>query len=187
MSNYIEHLEYYLGKVNQTFEPIGLVDKRPFQVLSFRGTPVPEATTIATAGLSGHILEQPRGPKIRQEFVACTYHKNANEEFAGIIDHVGRQILLEHKALLRGEVLGPAGPIVPGSTLEALLCASPWYWEDDGFSRYSGLTPAVLIVWLVPISCDEANFIQNNGIDVFEDLIAKREPDLFDLGRLSIV
>lgn len=185
MTDFIGHLEAYLGRVQKRFEPARDEDRRPFQVLSFDGMPFRESTTIVTAGLGAHVLDQPKGPAVRQELVGCAYRAEADERFAGLVDLVGRDMLQSHKAVLRGQVIGPGGPLVRGATVEALLCASPWYWPE-GFERYDGMQPPVLIIWLVPITASEAAFVRERGIDAFEELVEKHEPDLLDLQRSPI-
>jgi|ERR1051325_1815693 hypothetical protein len=182
----IDHLEEHLGAPARTFEPLSPRDHRPFQVISFEGTPFPDATTLVTAGLSARPREQSKGHNIRQELVAATYRSRDEEELAAVVDAIGREVLTRDSALLRGEVVGPAGPIFAGSTIEAFAYTSPWYWSDE-FSRFSGLSPAVLMIWLLPLTTAEAGYVRQHGIDRFEVEINEQVPDLLDFRRPSIV
>ena len=186
VQGFIDHLEHYLGPVWRRFSPVRPEDERLFQVLSFPGAPFPDSVTITTAGLSGHVLPQPRKRSVRQELVACT-RQEAAADLAAVVDLIGREVLASHRALLRGQVLGPAGPLVEGATVSAMVCATPWYWPE-GFERFEAVkSAAVLLVWLVPVTAPEAELIRRQGVDTFEEIVSRADPDLLDLGRASIV
>ena len=184
-STYLEHLERHLGPIGQKIVSADPGARMGFQILSFQGKPFTESTTIVTAGLGGHVMRQASGREIRQELVVCSYRENADVFFAGVIERVARQLVDTHVSLQRGQVIGPRGPLVKGSALEAVVCCSPWYWEES-FSRFDGLNPPVMLVWLVPISPGEAEYIRRFGIDAFEVLLAAEEPDLLDLNRSEL-
>lgn len=99
---------------------------------------------------------------------------------------VAHDLISTHRALLRGEVIGPRGPIVAGSVLEAYYCALPVYFKD-GLATFRGTVPGTVIIWVVPISHAEAHFVWEHGWQKFEDLLIARDPDLMDLRRNSLV
>jgi hypothetical protein len=62
-------------------------------------------------------------------------------------------ILSKHKALLRGDVIGPSDPIVPGVSVNAIYAAIP---DVDGFATYSYTTPPTVFVRVIPLHGTEA-------------------------------
>ena len=49
----------------------------------------------------------------------------------GILQQVGLGVLAAERPLLRGEVVGPNGPLLPGSAMEAFYLALPVYLPDE--------------------------------------------------------
>ena len=107
-------------------------------------------------------------------------------EIASVLHAVAAELLEKHVALPRGQVIGPRGPLVPGSSLEAIACLSPWYWPDS-FASFQEGSRITVMVWLVPIYPAEAEFIRKAGVDAFEARISEIDPDLLDLRRAPIV
>lgn len=74
---------------------------------------------------------------------------------------------------------------VENTCMEHILLLSPIFWE-----KYSPLIDKDEIVsWLllVPISTEEAKYIQNHGVDQFETLMEEKKVDISDYKRKSIV
>ena len=142
---------------------------------------------VLDLGLSHH--EHPgstQGKLIRQEFIMIVPESLTQESpVPGILQKVGGEVLERGEALLRGEVIGPKGPIFSGSQLEALYSAIPVYLPDEfGVCHCDGME--VLIFWLVPITHDEAHCVLNKGWRAFENQLITQQPDLCDLSRGSI-
>lgn len=75
-------------------------------------------------------------------------------------------------------------PYVSDTTVKHILLMQPVFWE-----KYS---PCVLdgniVAWLlaIPISDDERNYIDQNGIDKFDAFLEKSNIDLIDLHRNNV-
>lgn len=71
--------------------------------------------------------------------------------------------------------------------MEAIYATSPFYFPS-AFEVFepAGLGP-VNITWLIPVLREEGKFIQEQGWEAFEELIATKEPDLVDMERPSLV
>jgi hypothetical protein len=93
---------------------------------------------------------------------------------------------MRNRALLRGEVLRPRGPLVPGSRMEGFFVAAPVYFPDE-FAVLREDGHIVVIAWLVPIATAEAGFILEYGSEAFEKRLDRWNPDLTDWYRESIV
>ena len=66
--------------------------------------------------------------------------------------------------------------------MEALYVAHPTYFPDE-FGECSSGGHAMRILWLVPISRPEAQYVRDRGWSAFEDQLVERQPDLTDLLR----
>lgn len=181
-STLIDHLERYLGPIHSG-APLGA----GVQGVLFPDRPFRGSTTFTTLGLSNHLLSQERGPQVRLEFVlAC---RNAVvDAFSplSVLADISEHAVAAHSAPARGTVIGPRGRFFPESTMEALYCAEPVYF-DDGLTKFSGFPQPFLLVWLVPIAPVEAAFVRSHGWSRFEDVLAETQPDLLDLLRLPAV
>lgn len=100
----------------------------------------------------------------------------------GILQDVALEARTAQLAILRGDVIGPRGPIVSGSEMEALYATTPNYFPV-GFGTCSEGSIAIAISWLVPISHGEAHFVMNRGWSAFEDLLSETQPNLVDIFR----
>jgi hypothetical protein len=99
---------------------------------------------------------------------------------------VAKDLLEKHRALRRGDVLGPAGPIKPGASAQGFYCTGPSFC-DDAFAVFEKSDPATVFVWLVPVAHTEIHYIWSHGWSAFEDLLVEKDPDLWDLERPSAV
>ncbi|WP_082306870.1 suppressor of fused domain protein [Bacillus sp. FJAT-27245] len=90
-------------------------------------------------------------------------------------------------AFLRGDVIGPYGPIFDGSNLETIYVTSPGYFPDSFDTFKEDNTKTIIMAWLIPITSEEAEFIRKNGWEEFEVKLEVSDPDLIDLNRKSIV
>ncbi|MEU5260412.1 suppressor of fused domain protein [Amycolatopsis sp. NPDC021455] len=183
----IEHLEARLGLITGGWSKDEEGRPREFRVAAFAEGVIPGARSFSTIGLSRHDLVSPRsGRKLRLELVAGERGGPGAEYLPGLVGQVADELLASHRALLRGDVVGPRGPLVPGSRMEAWYAAAPVYY-DDGFAGVDlddGNRAA--IVWLVPISRREAEFVSANGRREFENELIKHDPDLLNLHRLEL-
>ena len=109
----------------------------------------------------------------------------APDRVVSLLHQVGTMALGSRRALLRGDVIGPAGALVPESELTALYVTMPVYFPTE-FGTYTAPDGDVVIAWLVPITTREADFISDQGWDRFEDQLAEQDPDLIDFQRSAI-
>ncbi|MEV7404891.1 suppressor of fused domain protein [Streptomyces sp. NPDC091267] len=72
------------------------------------------------------------------------------------------------------------------SAAAALYAALPVYFDDDFFSVTIENGSDVAIVWLVPITSAEADFVRVKGWQAFEQALAAQDPDLVDIDRAGL-
>jgi hypothetical protein len=182
--NLIDHLEQYLGRIERGWSKDADGRSVPFNVALFDGDPLDEAQALTTTGLSHTPLRLNDGRRVRMEFVMLFSKAFGPRNLPGVLQQVGLEALSSDRAPVRGDVLGPRGVLVPSTRFEALYVSIP-VWLPDGFHAFEppeGGEPVVL-VWLVPITAREAEYVRSHGWDAFEDRLVEQQPDLLDLDR----
>lgn len=150
-------------------------------LLRVDGAPCDEATTIVTAGL-GDLVEH----RLHEELVVACWSDGPVDDLTLVVEFLVRQ-LAEGREPLYGDVIGPAGPIVPGTAMEAVYVCEPTYFPP-GFAHFvSSKGCDIRTRWLVPIYAAEAHAVGSKGAGFFEDLLVERDPDLLSLHRPSVL
>lgn len=183
MGSLIAHVEESLGKLDSgwSFEK----GSNQIQVARFANQPFEGATTYVTLGLSNNLLPMPQGREVRQELVFTAYDNFPAEQIASFMLTFCDYILSRKRALLRGDVVGPSDPIIPGVAANAIYAAIPVVFNER-FHTYNDSSPPTVMVWLLPLVGEEASFVKQNGWNQFEDLLEAEDPDLWDLNRPAI-
>lgn len=187
----IEHLERRLGPVQGGWNKGPGGEPMPFQIVRCSGGDVlPDVTSYATAGLADHPL--PTGDPdrhVHHELLICVDDEQSDGPFPAILQQIAGMLMGGDSALLRGEVLGPYGPVVEGSAMEAFYAAAPVLF-DDGFAVVEpggdGRRFEIVVIWLAPIGKAEAAFVDERGWEAFEEELVRQQPDLTDLRRPEI-
>jgi hypothetical protein len=161
--------------------------RMPFQVVQFDGAPAARAVTFATLGISSHLLESEKtGREIRQEYLMTCLTGQRDWNIPAVLQQFGAENTRRRRAVLRGEVFGPRGPLFPQSQMTALYAAIPVYFSDELHSVIIGVDKEVVLVWLVPLHTSEAELVRRVGWRSFEERLAETEVDLCDLSRPAI-
>jgi hypothetical protein len=186
MTTLIEHFERVLGPIHTGWavDPDGV--SMPFQIVRFSGGSDTDSVGYATVGLNRYPLSSPAsGRSIRQELMMLVSDSLSPELIVSLLWQVGSMALSARRPLLRGDVIGPAGPLFPQSNLTALYVTMPVYFSDE-FATFVSDDGEVVISWLVPISTQEADFVMRRGWDAFEDELVEQDPDLVDFARFGM-
>lgn len=181
--NLVEHLERTLGPISAgwSVDPDGV--EMPFQIVRFARGSDAGSVGYSTLGLSWRALPSPTSRcHIRQELLMLAPGSLTPDHVASLLLQVGASVIGTEQALLRGDVIGPAGPLVPGSELTALYATMPSYFPTE-FATFSGDHGKIVIAWLVPIADSEADFVSTYGWEAFEDRLVEQNPDLVDFHR----
>jgi suppressor of fused protein SUFU len=187
MTSVPDHLERYLGQIRRGWSTDSAGQAIPFQVVEFEHGPFDQTAAFATLGLGRQPLHsRVSGRHIQHELVMAARLGGSNSFLPGIVIDCGLAVIASGTALLRGDVIGPRGPIAPGSEMEALYASNPVYFPD-GFEVVDDGNGTTVFVWLVPISRAEAEYVRQHGWEAFEQLLDEKQPNLVDLGRRSIV
>ena len=100
----------------------------------------------------------------------------------GIIQQAAMDALESGNAYLRGDIIGPRGPLLPRSKLEALYVSVPVYFPESFATVIDG-SHQIVLAWLVPISQRESAYVSSLGWSAFEDRLTELDPDLTDIYR----
>jgi hypothetical protein len=159
----------------------------PFNVVDFATGPRPHSVTFSTLGLSKVPLHaQTARTHVYEELVIVVPDSLRVGPVPGILQQIGQEAIVKEQAVLRGDVIGPRGPLFTAdSPMQALYAALPLCFPDE-FATYREGDHDVVMVWLIPITHQEAGFVRVHGWSRFEDELAKADLDLSDLGRQTL-
>lgn len=181
-----EHFERFLGPISRGWSTDADGNKMAFQIVQFSGGSDPGSVAFSTLGLSRHALQSPvSGRSIRHELLMLAPGSFPADRVVSLLEQVGTMTLGSHRPLLRGDVIGPAGALVPGSDLTALYVTGPVYFPDD-FAIARSRDGDVVVAWLVPISTAEAQYVGRHGWQQFEEELVAHDPDLVDFERAGL-
>lgn len=180
-----QHLERHLGPIARGWGGYTGV-LAGTQVCVFEDSPVPDVTTYSTLGLSDHILNLPRGRKVRQELLLAVLRRFESADLAKLLVHVAEQLLGCHRALLRGELVRLGNPIAKGCRCEDLYVSLPVVFPSN-LATCSDTQPPTVFGWLVPLHPEESSFVASRGWSEFEQELERVDPGLFDLHRPPII
>ncbi len=182
-----EHLEAFLGTIRGGWSKDADGRKVPFSVAEFPNGPRPGMVTFSTLGLSKIPLHaQTEFTHVYEELVIVVPDSLRVGPVPGILQDIGREAIAQGRAVLRGDVIGPRGPLFSSdSQLEAFYAANPLCFPDE-FANYREGDRDVVLVWLIPISGKEADFVRAHGRSRFEDEVVKAAVDLTDLRRRTL-
>ncbi len=180
----IEHLESHLGEMSGGWKDPNR--ENAIMVAGFFGQPFKDINTYSTIGLSEHRLVTATGIYIHQELVCTAYRNFAGEKIASFLSTFAESVVSSHKALLRGDVVGPSGPVILGSHLNSVYVAVPMIFPGS-FEVLDAAVPGIAFSWVIPIHENEARFVRTNGWERFEEILEEKDPELWDLHRESVV
>jgi hypothetical protein len=182
----LDHFERHLGLLTGGWKATNLQsDESEIRVIRFPRTPYLGATTFATVGLSDHVVTLSGGRTVRQELLFATRDEHPTVQVASFLLTFASFIKSNSLVLLRGDVVGPSAPLIPGVAANAVYASVPVIFPP-GIETYRGTSPATVVVWLIPLMKSEAEFIRGSGWSRFEDLMEEKDPDLLDMNRSPV-
>lgn len=171
------HLETHLGRIVR-----GWGDDGDIQVVMFSNEPEPGVNTYCTLGLSSTPLPMADGRGVRQEFLVSVFDTYDGEQVASLLLTFADYVRQQRRALLRGDVVGPSAPVVPGTQARALYAAIPVFFPDQ-FATFHGSEPPTVFVWLIPQPANEAEYVKRVGWERYEDRLEAEGVDFWSLDR----
>jgi len=179
----LRHVEKWLGPMGPAQHKVH--DSRVLTA-RFPNKPVAGVDTQVTLGLSNQELTQASGRGIRQELVVSARSSYDPGKVASFLVTLAEWVSRRKRALQRGEVIGPQGPVIPGVKANAVYVAQPAHlppelsvYQEDGWT--------VVIAWVLPIVAIEAAFVRSHGWRAFEERLETIDAELWDLDRAPLV
>lgn len=176
-NNIVQHLESHLGEIAGGWGHAGEI-----QVVQFPDQPQPGVVTYSTLGLSSTPLQMNQGRTVRQELLVSVDSSFEARSVASFLVTFAEYVRAQNRALLRGDVVGPSGPLIPGERASAVYASVPVFFDDD-FATYRGSSPPTVLVWLIPLPREDAEFVKAQGWESFEDKLESAAVDFWDLNR----
>ena len=178
-----EHLENTLGPIEHGWTVDSSGKKIPFQIIQF-----PERngfSYFSTLGLSNSLLLSAKsGRRMRCELLMLA---KPNDPAPSLLQQVGCEMIQAGAIPLRGEVIGPRGPMISGSQMTCLYVSAPAYLPESFTVCADEELGEVIFIWLVPIHSAEADFVREKGWEEFEALLESSDPDLANFARSSLL
>ena len=111
------------------------------------------------------------------------YERYAKAQVASFLTTFAEYLRSKNQALLRGDVVGPSDPLIPGVAASAVYSSLPTFFSE-AFATHHGTDPPTVIVWLIPLVGNEPEFIREAGWERFEDELERRHNvDFWSLDR----
>jgi hypothetical protein len=170
-------IERHLGKAVRE-HAVSLGEIGSVIIEEYRDTPCRGATTFASVSLNEFL-------PFRQELVFGCYSRQVSEDVVLLVAAVAQYCIERTLHLHRGDIIGPFGPIIDGSPMEAFYLCPPVYFSE-GLEKIHVRDIVIEVIWIVPIYTSEVEWINNHGWDGFETLLEEKDPDLLDLSRPSL-
>jgi hypothetical protein len=149
-----------------------------WSVDTYDDQPAEDAFTLATVGLCDTPLEQ--------ELLLCAWNAQKSDALYNTLFTVADELVTRGLPVDAGSLLELPAPIVPRSFLRHLFAFEPLYHFQEVPVIDTAAGP-VQMLWLIPVTDKEAEFIEEHGPQAFDDLLAERDPDLLDLLRPSAI
>lgn len=185
MAHLVEHLEHYLGAISEGWSRDADGRTAHAQVVKFDDGPLDGVAAYSTLGLSRYPLAVPGKAPIRVELLMMVRRGHFERYVPSMMQQLAEEMTHEGRAPLRGEVIGPRGPLDPDTRLEAFLVYSPVHQPEEFAVCEDGDGP-IIIAWLVPLFPDEASFAGTHGWEALESLLEQHGPDVADWLRPSL-
>ena len=183
----IDHVERFLGPISKGWKNDHAGVALPYAVMLFEATPFRDAVAFVTLGLSNFPMgKSSDGKPIRLELMVLA-RKGAGLPVPDALQRISNEMLARKKPVLRGEVIGPFGPLWDGTQLEAFYVTAPAYLPDEFATVDLKIGATAILAWLVPITRAEADRVREVGWSQFEDELVAVDPDLLDPYRSSFV
>lgn len=182
--SFADHLEHHFpDRSHATIAPVGarVGERLPgFRVLRVAPESDGEAWLYATSGAAGSRQEDADGA----EYVLL-----APAQDPVIVEMLGALATVNADApegLGVGSILALGRPWIAQSWARHLLVLPP-YPFGEGFEVHRDDARRTVVLWLVPILAVEADYVREHGYKALEQIFERRETNVADPARMSVV
>ncbi len=175
-------LEKHLGQISKAWTKDKDGKELDCHILQWNNQPEEACLTFVTNGLIGNNFNLYDGNLIQEELMVCctdtSYHRSLVNHLLSVTDLLKKQ----QRALLPGHVVGPYPAPIENTDKKGFFVAPPIYHPAE-VALFTESDPTTYLIWLVPITENEAEFIFSHGHVAFTNLLEEQGPDVLDLNR----
>jgi hypothetical protein len=186
----LEHIERYLGPIQESWSSLPDGEVCPFQVVRYSGR-VEDIAVFSMLGLSAAAAIAEAGGTggcLRQELLMAVPETFGKRNVPTLAQQLGMIALKRERPVARGEIVAGKNPLFPRRPFRGFYASPPCVIAEDAFevcTREDGRKVGFL--WMVPVYQREMDFVRQHGFSRLEELIIERELDLVDVDRKSAV
>lgn len=186
-----DHFDTYLGEIVEGWRTPGENGGHgSFSLAKFSLKPSPNWTVLGTYGLSRDVLTQGEGRSLRQELLIVWPEEEIGDSLLSHLNAVGQTVQQTGEMIGRGALLAiPQQPLLSSGGDKPWVA---WYVSMPLFLPEKGILldtiePPLVLTWLMPVYADEADYIESEGADAFDQLILANRETYFNYPRLSLI
>ena len=177
-------IEQRLGKISQAWK-FGLGTSH-YHICEFENQIFHNIRFHGTIGFSEQSLLTKDGKKeTYQEFVVGVDKNDDSKWIPAVLEQICSSLTQQNSPVLRGDILGPHGPLHSSTTLTAFYATYPFFLDEHLHVLNVNLKQRIL-VWLIPIYDTEVRFIEKNGWQTFEDILEQNIGSLTQMDRHAL-
>jgi hypothetical protein len=184
MSKLVSHLELFLGNVVHAWDQVPGLAGSGVQIAQHDSVDRGAGLVLSTLGLSRYALRSASSGKIiHHELLFFANRPDEPRNLPAVLSQIVELTIKGSRAILKGDIIGPAGPLLTGSRMEALFATLPILLPPEFASAEDDDGRGVAMVWLLPITRKEAIWAQTHGWEAFEEELDRETPDGLDWFR----
>ena len=174
-----EHVEEYLGAIVGEWDADPDGNELPFRIVHYEGKAPPGTEIFSTLGLSDYELSE-RGDRI--ELIMIAPDRLTAGTVPPILVAAGELPIEADEVPQVGDTFRSIEPLREVSPMDCLYVGRPLYQPPE-LNQFDGGDGDVLFLWLVPVYEVEADFIDAEGWQAFEQLMWDLDVDPTDFTR----
>lgn len=188
--NYIEHLEKHCGEIKGSLELEDMMEEN-IQFLKFENAPIDNTYTATSLGLLWNSLQFEDGRIAHQEVMMSVKQPEAEEDVIELLVQLTTHALETGQAFDLGEFYGMPETVFGQYGFAGVYVTAPFYFDETFFVHTGDASfeepDHVLPVWFVPIFESEADYLEQQGIEAFEEKLFETQDELLDLTRQPLI
>lgn len=179
-----EHFEEYLGEIKEGWRTPNREDETDnnFALAQFSLAPSEGWAVLGTYGLSREVLSQGEENELRQELLMCWPEDEISDATLSHLHAVAQTVQHTGEVIGRGALLAiPPQPELAtggGKPWAAWYVTMPFFLPEGGILM-DAIDPPIVFTWLFPVYADEAEYIELEGADAFDQLILNSRETCF--------
>lgn len=188
--NYIEHLEKHCGEIKGSLELEDMMQEN-IQFLKFENAPTDNTYTATSLGLLWNSLQFEDGRIAHQEVMMSVKQPEAEEDVIELLWRLTTHALETGQAFELGEFYSMPETVFGQYGFAGVYVTAPFYFDESFFIHHGDASfdepEHVLPVWFVPIFESEADYLEQQGMDAFDEIMDATEDELLDLARQPLI